>query len=132
MFGPTATPSSMRVGSSKTRYSTALSGSERSGSGVVGACPPSVILGREVGQPFGPAFRPSILDDGVLSFNPPELPPQPLPEYVEPGRVIGTAARPKITYPGNLPRLLRPGGKRRGKCPECESAEERAPVHSMT
>src|SRR5262249_26105374 len=71
-------------------------------------------LAREVGQPVGPALRESIIDDNILTLDPPEL-AQSLPERVEYGRRHTGSRRRKNTYPRHLCRLLRAGGERRGK-----------------
>jgi hypothetical protein len=71
-------------------------------------------LGRQVGQPVDPILRISIVDDNILTLNPPEL-AQPLPECVEQGRPIGRGRQTKKTYPRHLSRLLRVGGERRGE-----------------
>jgi hypothetical protein len=71
-------------------------------------------LGSEVGQPVQPPLRKSIVDDDVLPFDPPEL-AQPLPEGLNKMWGSGGRAARKITYPVDLPCLLRCGSKRRGE-----------------
>src|SRR5262249_29602923 len=84
-------------------------------------------LCREVGQPVELTLRISIVDDNILTLNPPAL-TQPLPERVEEGRHIGRGPPPKKTYPRHLPRRLRLGDERRGEKGET-ARDERSPIH---
>src|SRR5262249_43127524 len=81
-------------------------------------------LDREVGQPVEPTHSGSIVDDDILTLNPPEL-AQRLPERVE----VGPRKPPKNPSPTPLPRLLRLGGEWRGEDHSTRASEERAAVH---
>src|SRR5262245_44609026 len=81
-------------------------------------------LDREVGQPVEPARSGSIVDDDILTLNPPEL-AQRLPERVE----VGPRKYPKKPYPTHLPSLLPLGGERRGEEHRTRTSEERATIH---
>jgi hypothetical protein len=88
-------------------------------------------FGRKVRQPVEPTLRISIVDDNILTLNPPEL-AQPLPERVEQGRPIGRGRHSKETYPRRrTPRLLlRARGQRQYDSRSNYSCDETAPFHS--
>src|SRR6185369_1501051 len=69
-------------------------------------------LGREIGEPLAHTVRIAILDDDVLALTVAKL-TQPLLECGEKG--IGRRKLPDDSDPGDLPRRLRLGGRRRGE-----------------
>src|SRR5262249_49600292 len=79
-------------------------------------------LHREVGQPVEPTLSGSIVDDDILTLDPPEL-AQRLPERVE----VGPHKYPKKPYPTHLPGLLRLSGERHGEEATGQRGNERSP-----
>src|SRR5262245_6921008 len=65
-----------------------------------------------------------MVDDDVLTFNPPKL-THPLPERLMEMRISARRGVRKITYPVYLPRVLRPGGDGRSEQPPNRHAGEK-------
>ncbi len=86
-------------------------------------------FGRQSRKALDSPVRRSVFNQDVLALHIAVL-AQSLPQGVDPRR-LKRLERPghQVTYPCNLPRLLRFGGERRGEDGTRDAGDERSPVH---